>query len=315
MGHVAFVFVQLFLSIAGANIRQFFEMTKTFSKYFYNFMYLIVFQKNRQILTISISGEWFVGSRIFVFLYLQQDKHMLQKTKGIIIHAVKYSDAAWVVTAYTEGFGREAYMVYGVNKKKSTFRAAYLQPLTLVEMNVEHIPGKELQRIKDIQIDTPVSDIPANPVKNAIALFLSEILFKTLRLSEPDEQLYAYLENSIQLLEHSKKGIANFHLLFLMKLTRYLGFEPNSENTDRTCFDLMNGVFLSEKPLHAHYLLHDDAQYFGKLMSTPFTAIENLMLDRQRRNRIISQLMDYYRLHISGFSGVNSVEILHELFD
>ncbi len=240
---------------------------------------------------------------------------MLHKTRGIILHAVKYSDAAWVVTIYTEGFGRESYMVYGVNKKKSAFRAAYLQPLTLVEMNVEHVPGKELQRIKDIQIAAPINDIPTNPVKNAIALFLSEVLFKTLRMSDPDEQLYVFLENSIQLLEHSKKGIANFHLLFLMKLTRYLGFEPNSENADSVYFDLMNGVFLNEKPLHTHYLMNDDALSFGKLQLTPFVGMEELVLDRHRRNRIIAHLMDYYRLHISGFSGVNSVEVLHELFD
>jgi len=102
---------------------------------------------------------------------------MQVKTTGIVIHSIKYSDSSTIVTVYTRQFGRVSYMVHGVNKKRSVFRAAFLQPLSILELDVIHSPGKEIQRIKDIQLEHPFIDIPYNPVKNALALFLSEMLF------------------------------------------------------------------------------------------------------------------------------------------
>jgi DNA repair protein RecO (recombination protein O) len=240
---------------------------------------------------------------------------MLYKTKGIVLHAVKYSDTAWIVTVYTEQFGRESYMVYGVNKKKSVFRAAYLHPLTQVEMNVSHSPGKEIHQIKDVQITIPHNEISSHPVKNAIALFLSELLFKTLRVAEPDTQLYDFLENSALVLEHSEIGIANFHLLFMVSLTRYLGFTPSSENMETGVFDLMNGIFTNERPQHTHYLSTEDSRYLAILLKTPFSEMHNLSLDRNLRNKLIDHLLTYYRLHVTGFNGVQSIDVLRSLFD
>lgn len=240
---------------------------------------------------------------------------MLHKTKGIVLHAVKYSDTAWVVTVYTDQFGREAYMVYSVNKKKSSFRAAYLLPFTQVEMNVSHIPGKEIQQIKDVRISVPLTNIPFQPVKNAITFFLSELLFKVLRTAEPDASLYEFLENSIGLLEHSEEGIANFHLLFLVRLTRYLGFEPNNNYTANSIFDLLNGIFTNERPQHAHYLPASDSQLLSNILSTPFSEMHTLSLDRNMRNRMIDDLLTYYKLHVSGFSIMQSTDVLRTLFD
>jgi len=240
---------------------------------------------------------------------------MHHKTKGIVLHAVRYSDSSWVVTVFTEQFGRESYMVYGVNKKKSVFRAAFLQPFTLIEMNVSHVPGKEIQQIKDTQLLLPLNDIALNPVKNAIALFLSELLFKTLKVSEPDDMLFKFLENSIQLLEHSNAGVANFHLLFLVKLTRYLGFEPSCEFNDNGVFDLQNGVFATERPPHVHYLSNADSRFLESILRCSFIEMNTLKCDRVLRNRMIDHLLIYYRLHVPDFNGMQSLDVLHELFE
>jgi len=172
---------------------------------------------------------------------------MQSKTSGIILSTIKYSDSATIATVYTEQFGRISYMVYAINKKKSGSRAALLQPLTIVEMEVKHIPGKEIQQIKEMRIGHAFNSIPFSPIKNSIALFIAEILYKSLRQSEPDDNLYNFLENSILQLDMSQDGIHNFHLVFLQKLTRYLGFEPNEE-VEGKYFDLINGVFLTESP-------------------------------------------------------------------
>ncbi|MDR1585177.1 MAG: DNA repair protein RecO, partial [Prevotellaceae bacterium] len=179
---------------------------------------------------------------------------MQEKTSGIVLHNIKYSDSTSIVTIYTRRFGRAVYMVYGRGKKKSLCRPAFLQPLTLVELDVAHFPRREVQQIKDIRIATQLNNIPVNPVKNALALFLSEILFRTLIRADSDEQLFEFIEQATLSLNGCENSLANFHLVFLLKLTRYLGFEPNYDNRNFAYFDLLEGVFLLDKPLHDYFL-------------------------------------------------------------
>jgi DNA repair protein RecO (recombination protein O) len=237
------------------------------------------------------------------------------KTTGIVLHSIKHTDSSTIITVYTRQFGRVSYMVYGVNKKKSVCRAAFLQPLSIVEMDVFHIPGKDIQRIKDMKMECQFTSIPFNPIKNSVALFLSEILFRTLRQTEPDENLFLFLENSIQQLDCCEEGIANFHLVFLIKLSRYLGFEPNMEDNNGKYFDLMNGVFLKNKPLHAHFLLPEAATDFVFLLQTDYSNMHKLILTREKRTNLLKSLVEYYRLHIPEFHGLHSLAVLQSLFD
>jgi len=240
---------------------------------------------------------------------------MLVKTNGIVLHSLKYSDSASIMTVYTRQFGRVSYMVHGVNKKKSVCRAAFLQALTIVEMDVLHVPGKEIQQIKDMRLAYPFVGIPFHPVKNSLALFISELLFRTLRRTEPDESLYLFLENSIQTLDCCEAGISNFHLIFLIKLSRHLGFEPNQDETTATYFDLMNGVFLKQKPLHIHFLTSDMSGDFAALLHCDYSDMHELLLSRQRRVDLLESLIQYYRLHIPDFQGLHSLAVLQSLFD
>jgi len=240
---------------------------------------------------------------------------MLVKTNGIVLHSLKYSDSASIMTVYTRQFGRVSYMVHGVNKKKSVCRAAFLQALTIVEMDVYHVPGKEIQRIKDMRLAYPFVSIPFHPVKNSVALFLSELLFRTLRRTEPDESLYLFLENSIQTLDCCEEGISNFHLVFLLKLSRYLGFEPNQDEVNAAYFDLMNGVFLKQKPLHVHFLAPDISGDFAALLRCDYSDMRLLSLTRQKRVDLLESMVQYYRLHIPDFHGLHSLAVLQSLFD
>lgn len=240
---------------------------------------------------------------------------MQVKTTGIVLHSIKYSDSANIVTVYTRHFGRVSYMVHGVNKKKSVCRPAYLQALSMLEMDVYHVPGKSIQRIKDMRTMYQFTGIPIDPVKNAVALFIAEILFRTLWQTEPDENVFLFLENSIQQLDCCETGISNFHLIFLLKLTRYLGFEPNHDEESFRYFDLMNGVFLKEKPLHSHFLMPEDATDFEVLLHSDYTNMYQLNFSRMKRQKLLESLVEYYRLHIPDFHGLNSLAVLQSLFD
>ncbi len=240
---------------------------------------------------------------------------MQVKTRGIILHSVKHTDSTSIITAYTEQFGRASYMAYGVNKKKSVCRAALLQPLSLVDMDVIHLPGRDLQRIKELQIDYQFIGLPFDPLKNALALFLSEMLYRTLRQNEADESLFLFLENSIQQLDCCEDGISNFHLVFLLKLTRYLGFEPNRDEGAFRYFDLMNGIFQNEKPLHVHYLTPELSVDFATLLHLDYKSMSQLVLSREKRSKLIESVVEYYRLHIPDFNGIHSLTVLKSLFD
>jgi len=240
---------------------------------------------------------------------------MQVKTSGIVLHSIKYTDSTSIITVYTRQFGKVTYMVHGVNKKKSVCPAAFLQPLSLIEMDVFHTPGKNIQRLKEIRMEHPFTGIPFNPVKNALALFISEVLFRTLRQTEPDENLYLFLENSILHLDCSEKGLSNFHLVFLLKLTRYLGFEPNQDNVHVNYFDLMNGVFVNEKPVHTHFILPDVSADFISVLNTDYSNMHNLVFSRARRANLLLSEVEYYQLHIPDFHGLHSLAVLQSLFD
>jgi DNA repair protein RecO (recombination protein O) len=147
-----------------------------------------------------------------------------------------------------------------------------------------------------------------------VALFLSEVLFKTLRNSVPDDNLYLFIENSILQLDYIEKGIQNFHLVFLLKLTRFLGFEPNVEKGGNY-FDLLNGVFHKEKPLHIHILSPEVTLQFSALLETDYQTLEKLILTREQRSDLLKSLIEYYRLHLPEFHNIHSLSVLQSLFD
>jgi len=240
---------------------------------------------------------------------------MLVKTSGIVLHTVKYNDSSSIITIYTRHYGKIAVRIYGVNKKKSIFRASFQQPLSILEIDLFRLPGKEIQRIKDVRMDYLFEELPFHPVKNSLAIFISELLFRSLQQTEPDENLFLFLENSIKQLDCCKSGLANFHLVFMLKLARYLGFEPNQETENGNYFDLMNGVFKYNRPLHTHFLLPEDTNNLQLLLSADYSNMNKIILSRENRANLLKGMTDYFRLHIPEFHGLNSLAVLQSLFD
>lgn len=240
---------------------------------------------------------------------------MLISTSAIILRTVRHSDKSTIVTVYTREAGRMSCVVYGMGNRKSAFRSALFQSLTLVEIQAEVKTGNDLARIREIRLGEPLSYLTTHPVKNAISLFLAELLHKSLRQSESDPNLYSFLEHAIQLLDHLDQGMSNFHLVFMLRLAKYLGFAPNEEHIDGTYFDLLNGVFDSSQPLHPHVVPRELMPDFRRLLHTGFDGLEQLSLSRARRNALLELLIEYFRLHVSEFHHLQSKDVLTELFN
>ena len=240
---------------------------------------------------------------------------MYSKSEGIILHGIKYGDSGRIVTVYTEAFGRCSFLLQGIHAKKSTGKANLLQPLFLLEMEVDHRQGRELQRAREIKIRYPYQTVPFDVVKASQAIFLAEVLYRVLREEEARHELYHFLSNSFQIFDLLREGTANFHLSFLIQLSRYMGFAPTNNCTDeRTFFDMASGTFTANRPIHPHFLDPAEGQILSEFVNTPYEEIGKISLSSSMRNLLLLKMIDYFSLHLGIRLQIKSLDVLRELF-
>lgn len=240
---------------------------------------------------------------------------MLQKTRGIVLKTTNYRSSSVIAQIFTEKFGLQAYLINGVRKAGSRIAFNVLQPLHLLDMVVYHKSTASLQRVKDIRNQPVFFSIPLEVVKSTITLFLCEVLYKVLRQqSGEDSPLFQYIFNSMEWLDHHKGSAADFHLLFLMGLTRYLGFYPDTRHTGNGYFDLQNGRYVEKAPPHPWYLNPPQGVLWQRLNTTGYSRLHELELTGEERKQLLNAMLEYYSLHIEGFGTMRSYEVLQELF-
>jgi DNA repair protein RecO (recombination protein O) len=217
---------------------------------------------------------------------------------------------------YTEVFGRVSYLVSRNRGKKTTVSKALFMPLSVVEMEVEHQNKRDLHRIRETRQCYPLNQLFADPVKNALALFIAEVLFRVVKDTEPDARLFDYLYRSIYLLELTEDGVANFHVVFLLHLLHYLGIFPNTDSyAEDYYFDMQNGVFADCPPLHRHYLNREESQIFARLFKISYENMSLYSFSRQDRVNILNRILTYYRIHLPEIPEIKSLTILQALFE
>ncbi len=232
-------------------------------------------------------------------------------TRAIILKKVLYAGSSAIVTAYTEQYGVLSFMVRGLGKKGG--KSATVQPLSLVEIEFNHKPSKQVQTLTHISLCEHSSSVFENPYKITVALFLSEILFKTLREESPDSALFQYLFGAIQIFGEDQFS-ADFHLIFLNKLTRFFGFAPQGEfSLEDPYFDLLHGLFVSTRTGSTHTLSRSQSEEFSTLFSLNFEDEKPRWTNETRRQNL-QALITYYRLHLDGMGQIKSLPILEEIF-
>ena len=239
---------------------------------------------------------------------------MLHKTRGIVFKTTDYGESSVIVQVFTEKFGLQSYIVNGAKKPKAKIPRNMLQPLHLLDMVVYHKNTGNVQRIKELKNAPVLISIPYDVIKSSIAMFLNEVLYKAVKQQSEDENLFEFVFSAIEWLDHQTAGLANFHLLFLIQLTRYLGFYPDRYLAgDADYFDLKNGVFCRYKPESVLYLSPPHTQNFNALLQCSFENMLTVKLNNDDRRYLIQKLLEYYTLHIEGFGNVRSHEVLEEI--
>ena len=242
---------------------------------------------------------------------------MLQKTIGIVLHTLKYNDTSNIIEMYTELFGRASFLVSVPRSRKAAVKSVLFQPLSIIEFEADFRANTTLYKIKDAKSYYPFSSVPYDPYKSAIALFLAEFLYRAIREEAENRPLFAYLLHSISWLDESQEGFANFHLVFLMRFSRFLGLYPNLDDYhEADYFGMLNAGFVSVRPqLHSSFIEPDEAERLIALMRMNYDTMHLFAMNRVERARCLVILNEYYRLHLPDFPILKSLAVLQELFD
>ena len=243
---------------------------------------------------------------------------MLQTTKGIVIHHLKYAEKSVIAKIYTEKFGLLSFIINGVRNAKSKNKAVYLQPLSLVEINFIYKENKGLQQIKNIRIDLPYASIPFNINKSTIAFFIAEVRYKSIKEEEPNVKLFEFLYHVFQVLDLKDDSYTNFHLIFLAKFCKHLGFNPettNVTNKPNLYFALQDGCFVNHQPLNQPIISPPISGDFLQVFGTNFDAIADLKFKAKQRKILLTSFIDYYSLHLSNFENLKTLTVLEEMLN
>jgi DNA repair protein RecO (recombination protein O) len=240
---------------------------------------------------------------------------MIRKTKGIVLHSFKYGDTSLISNIYTESHGKISFLIQGARKHKAKLKANLFQPLFLLDMEIYYKEKRQLQKIKEARMDYPFETILFDDSKRSIAIFLAEVLNKSIQSEDYDHQLFEFIATHIKMLDLKEKGLANFHVYFLVQLTKFLGFYPqNNHNAEHTFFDLKNGYFTSTRPFHNHYLNPEESKVFHKIMEYSSNQHENMEIPGKLRKNLLDSIINFYYLHHPGKMQLKSYEILKEIF-
>ena len=240
---------------------------------------------------------------------------MLTKTQAIVLHSLKYGETRLIVDMFTRSQGRQSFIVSIPKSVKGKIKKQLFQPLTLLEIESDLRPKLQLQKLSDVRLASPFPSIPFDPNKLSISLFIAEFLYYALRSEQHNEPLFDYIVNSIQWLDAQTDRFANFHLVFLMRLSRFLGFYPNLDHYQTgDYFDLRESIFLSAPPVHRDFLHPQEAEKIQLMMRMDFPTMHLFRMSHQERNRLLEVSLIYYRLHLPDFPELKSVSVLQELY-
>ena len=240
---------------------------------------------------------------------------MLHKTRGIVIHTIKYSETSVIAKIYTEKFGLRSYIIRGVRSKKSKTRLSQLQHLSLLNLVVYEKGNDGLQNLRETEVAYQFTSIPFQIIKGSMILFLNEVLYKSLHEEESNPGLFNFLFDAVIQFDHMQRSFQDFHLMFLIRLSKYLGFYPlNNYTTHNRYFDLQEGNFTSQKPFHVNYM--------GPVIATKLNQVlmsgqleKRICENSNDRNLFLEKVLDFYRLHIPGFGEIKSHKVLHEVLN
>jgi DNA repair protein RecO (recombination protein O) len=239
---------------------------------------------------------------------------VLEKTRGIILHTVKYGDNSLILTVYTEKFGRQSFIVNSARSSRSRNKAGFLQPLFIVDLEIYLKKHRDLQRIKEIKLSSPFLSIPFDVVKTTQAMLIAEVLYKVIVEEEHNPEMFRFLESSLVFFDLMETGKADFHIWFLAHLTEYLGILPDISGMSNSWLDMRNGLLVASEPPHPYYMNPEVSSFFTQILGLSIRELPQLKISRTIRTQLLSKILEYYYLHFGNLKSLKSSDILKGIF-
>lgn len=240
---------------------------------------------------------------------------MLIRTRAIALTQIRYTDHSTIALVLTETHGKLAIMVRS-GKKRSTRKQSYFQPLFLLDVEIEYRENREIQSLKDVRAEHPIHEIASNIRKQTVAVFLAEVLQKSIRLDQPDKPLFEFIYHQILLFDHLSKGSGLFHHYFLAQLMRFLGFNPaNTWSNEFPLLDTENGEFVPLNAMNPACLTETESRLVSGFIQTNAEQFPELSLSSENKKLALESLLLYYSKHVPGFNKLKSYDILKAVFE
>ncbi len=243
---------------------------------------------------------------------------MLLKTKGIVIKQTKFSDSGVIVKIFTEELGIQSFFVRGLrtrNSKRSKggsiSKTAMYQPLTMLNLVVSYSEKKSLHHINEVSIWYAYQSMTENSIKRTLLFFIDELLHKSLKEETANRDLFNWIHQALVWLDLADEGFVNFHLVFMMQLSMFLGFYPKKELSENlTVLDMQEGRFSNKLPSHPYYVTGETASILSQIRDIKFEDSVALNLNNKNRRIILETLISYYKLHLPSIGEFKSLEVL-----
>lgn len=240
---------------------------------------------------------------------------LIVHSHGLVLRSVRYGDQQVIVNIFTEASGMVPFIIRCPRAGKKGFKSSLWQPLTLVEVVWEVRPKASLQKPSELSLWKPWRSLPFEPYKVSMSMFLGEFMYHALRSEQANGPLFDYTVNALEWFDVCEQHYANFHAVFLLHLTRFLGFMPNVEDWhEGSFFDLEAASFVTQPPLHAHFLSPEEAALVPKFLRMDIRSMQAVKLNGAIRRRVLEIITTFYRLHIPEFPELKSLDVLAELF-
>ncbi|HEY0041855.1 MAG TPA: DNA repair protein RecO [Flavisolibacter sp.] len=243
---------------------------------------------------------------------------MIAKTKGIVLRSIKYGETSLVVTMFTELFGVQSYLVNGVRtaSKKGTSKASLFQPASILELVAYHNEFNKLQRLREYKWEFLYQNLLSDVPKNAVALFMIELLTKCLKQPEPNPDLFYFTEDALHHLDTASNAVTgNFPLFFALHLAVFFGFRINNEfSEEKHYLDLEEGRFAEDQPSHQYYLIDREAAAVSEILKIQQPhELEQIYLNQDMRRRILHGMEQFYAFHVPEFGTMRTLPVLREI--
>jgi DNA repair protein RecO (recombination protein O) len=234
-------------------------------------------------------------------------------TQAIVLHSTRFGDTSAIVKMYTRQCGMISFMLKGIHNKKRN-KAALIQPLSLIHIEMQLRQNKDLQLLNELRSDAPYSTIPFSMGKTAQVMFIAEVLARTIKEEERNDELFDFLHHSLEYFDQFPHELPDFHLKFLFEFSRFLGFYPVDNFDARNLyFQYTDGVFIPY--FNDSCFEAESSEALVRLLRTGFNELHTLNFNRQQRKVLTTSILDYFRWHLPAISNLKTQRVLAEVFD